>query len=338
MPLKNEAENLDFVTEAIVAACAALAPYEVIYVDDGSTDETAARVLALHAALPEVRLVQHERSAGQSAAIHSGVLVARGGVICTLDGDGQNPPSEIPKLAAELQGRAFPEGVALIAGQRVGRQDTASKRLASRAANGLRAQLLKDETRDTGCGLKMIRRDVYLGLPYFDHMHRYLPALVARDGWKTMHVDVAHAPRHAGRSNYANFSRAMVGAYDLVGVMWLIRRRKKARGVERHGGLSLEDLFRIFRVDHWGEFWWVMVGLSGQVMFSARFLIQWIMSERARRSVMPIAFWYFSLAGGMILLAYAIYRRDPVFMLGQATGLIVYVRNLWLIHAAKRAV
>ena len=155
VPLKNEAENLDFVTEGIVAACAALAPYEVIYVDDGSTDETAARVLALHARFPQVRLVQHERSAGQSAAIHSGVLAARGSVICTLDGDGQNPPSEIPKLAAELQGRAFPEGVALIAGQRVGRQDTPSKRLASRAANGLRARLLKDETRDTGCGLKI---------------------------------------------------------------------------------------------------------------------------------------------------------------------------------------
>lgn len=99
----------------------------------------------------------------------------------------------------------------------------------------------------------------------------------------------------------------------------------------------MEELFRIFRVDHWGEFWWVIVGLAGQLMFSARFLIQWIMSERAKRSVMPIAFWYFSLAGGVILFAYAVYRRDPVFMLGQATGLIVYIRNLWLIHAAKRA-
>ena len=232
VPLKNEAENLAFVTEGIAAACAAFAPYEIVYVDDGSTDETAAKVLELEARFPMLRLVRHATSAGQSAAIHSGVTLARGAVICTLDGDGQNPPSEIPKLLARLDGRRFPDGVALVAGQRVGRQDTASKRLASRAANSIRAHLLKDGTRDTGCGLKLIRRDVFLGLPYFDHMHRYLPALVARDGWTTLHVDVAHAPRHAGRSNYANLGRAVVGVYDLVGVMWLIRRRKKARGVE----------------------------------------------------------------------------------------------------------
>ena len=232
VPLKNEAENLDFVTEAIAEACADLGPYEVIYIDDGSTDATAARVIALRERFPMLRLVQHPLSAGQSAAIHSGVKAARGAVICTLDGDGQNPPAEIRKLAARLEGTGFPDGVALIAGQRVGRQDTASKRWASRAANGLRARLLNDGTRDSGCGLKMIRRDVFLGLPYFDHMHRYLPALVARDGWKTLHVDVAHAQRHAGKSNYANLGRALVGITDLFGVMWLIKRRKKARGTE----------------------------------------------------------------------------------------------------------
>ena len=232
VPLKNEAENIDFVTEAIVAACEPLAPYEIVYVDDGSDDDTAARVLALAAHHPQVRLVQHAASAGQSAAVHSGVTLARGTAVCTLDGDGQNPPSEIPKLAARLDGQGFPEGVALIAGQRVGRQDTASNRWASRAANVLRQRLLNDDTRDTGCGLKLFRRDVFLGLPYFDHMHRYLPALVARDGWKTLHQDVAHAPRHAGRSNYSNLARAIVGAYDLVGVTWLIKRRKKARPVE----------------------------------------------------------------------------------------------------------
>ncbi len=233
IPAKNESDNLEFVTSGIAEACDPFGPYEVIYVDDGSTDDTAARVLALRARFPMLRLVQHATSAGQSAAIHSGVQVARGSVICTLDGDGQNPPSEIPKLLARLEGTAFPEGVALIAGQRVGRQDTTSKRLASKTANRIRSSLLKDDTRDTGCGLKLIRRDVFLGLPYFDHMHRYLPALVARDGWKTLHVDVAHAARHAGTSNYANFSRAVVGAYDLIGVMWLIKRRKKARGTER---------------------------------------------------------------------------------------------------------
>lgn len=232
VPLKNEAENVAFVTEGIAAACADLAPYEIVYVDDGSTDDTAARVLELAATNPEVRLVRHPASAGQSAAIHSGVGFARGQAICTLDGDGQNPPAEIRKLVARLDGVAFPEGVALVAGQRVGRQDTLSKRWASKAANGIRQWILKDDTRDTGCGLKLIRRDVFLGLPYFDHMHRYLPALVARDGWRTLHVDVAHAARHAGRSNYANLSRALVGIYDLFGVAWLIRRRKKARGTE----------------------------------------------------------------------------------------------------------
>jgi dolichol-phosphate mannosyltransferase len=232
IPLKNEAENVDFVTEAIAAACAELAPYEVIYVDDGSTDATAARVLALTERLPQVRLVQHATSAGQSAAVHSGVTLARGSVICTLDGDGQNPPSEIPKLAALLEDRRFPPGVGLIAGQRIGRQDTASKRWASRGANALRERLLKDGTRDTGCGLKMFPRELFLTLPYFDHMHRYLPAVVGRDGWRTLHVDVAHAARHAGRSNYANLGRALVGVSDLAGVMWLIRRRKKARPVE----------------------------------------------------------------------------------------------------------
>jgi dolichol-phosphate mannosyltransferase len=233
IPAKNESGNVELVASGVAEACAPFAPFEVIYVDDGSTDDTAARVLALRERLPMLRLVQHAASAGQSAAVDSGVRLARGSAIVTLDADGQNPPAEIPKLLARLEGRSFPDGVALVAGQRVGRQDTASKRLASKAANGIRQALLRDDTRDTGCGLKLIRRDVFLSLPYFDHMHRYLPALVARDGWRTLHVDVAHAARHAGRSNYANLGRALVGVSDLVGVMWLIRRRKKARGAER---------------------------------------------------------------------------------------------------------
>ncbi len=246
VPLKNEAENVAFVTEAIVATCAPLGSYEIVYVDDGSEDDTAARVLDLARRHPEVRLIRHPTSAGQSAAVHSGVTFARGHAVCTLDGDGQNPPAEIARLVARLEGRLgdgrrFPDGVALVAGQRIGRQDTASKRLASRAANALRKTLLHDDTRDSGCGLKLFRRDVFLGLPYFDHMHRYLPALVARDGWRTLHQDVAHAPRHAGRSNYSNLARALVGAYDLVGVMWLIRRRKSARPTEVMPGDSQRE-------------------------------------------------------------------------------------------------
>jgi dolichol-phosphate mannosyltransferase len=232
IPAKNESCNIELVVEGIATACAAYAPYEIIYVDDGSTDDTAAKVRQMAGRYPFVRLIRHAESGGQSAAIHSGVLAARGSVICTLDADGQNPPSEIPALIARLEGRAFPEGVGLVAGQRVGRQDTASKRWASQAANAIRARLLRDGTRDTGCGLKLFRRDAFLAFPYFDHMHRYLPALAARDGWQVLHADVSHAPRHAGTSKYANLGRALAGIYDLIGVVWLLKRRKKVRGVE----------------------------------------------------------------------------------------------------------
>ena len=232
IPMKNEAENVALMAEGLAAACAPFAPFEILFVDDGSDDATADTVLSLRSRFPFVRLIRHPVSAGQSAAVHSGVQFARGHAICTLDGDGQNPPAEVPKLLGRLDGRAFPPGVGLVAGERVGRQDTRSKRWASKAANSLRVRLLKDGTRDTGCGLKLFPREVFLSLPYFDHMHRYLPAIIGRDGWTTLHVDVSHAERHAGKSKYANLGRAMVGFSDLNGVMWLIKRRKKARASE----------------------------------------------------------------------------------------------------------
>jgi len=227
IPMRNEADNIAPLVAGIAAACADLPAHEIIVVDDGSTDATAAQTTDLMASYPALRLVRHDRSGGQSSAVHSGVLAATADIICTLDGDGQNPPGELPKLFTPLLADATGT-LGLVAGQRVARQDRLSKRAASRFANAIRAWFLKDGTRDTGCGLKGFRRDAFLRLPYFDHMHRYLPALFKRDGWRIELVDVSHRERHAGRSNYNNLQRGLVGIYDLIGVAWLIRRRKKA--------------------------------------------------------------------------------------------------------------
>lgn len=226
IPARNEADNIVSLVTAIEAAVRPIGAHEIIVVDDGSTDGTAAAVLRCAESMPTLRLVQHPISAGQSAAVHSGVLAAKGQIICTLDGDGQNPPEDIPNLVAPLLAKGS-EKVGLVAGQRVGRKDTLSKKLASKFANGLRSWMLGDKTRDTGCGLKAFRREAFLRLPYFNHMHRYLPALFARDGWEVRHVDVGHRPRVAGRSNYGNLQRGLVEIVDLFGVMWLLRRRKK---------------------------------------------------------------------------------------------------------------
>jgi dolichol-phosphate mannosyltransferase len=229
-PMLNEAENVGRMAREIAEACAGLEPFEAIFVNDGSTDGTAAEIAALRAEFPWLREVRHARPCGQSAALRSGVLAARAPVVCTIDGDGQNPPAEIPALVAPLLDGAHGKmaGLGLVAGQRVDRKDRRSRRLASRLANGLRGWLLDDHTRDTGCGLKALPREVFLRLPYFDHVHRFLPALVRREGYAVLLVDVAHRPRTAGRTKYTNFGRAMVGLLDLLGVWWLLRRRKIA--------------------------------------------------------------------------------------------------------------
>lgn len=232
VPMHNEAENVAPMLAEIEAACAHFPDWECVLVDDGSSDATGALIHDEMAARPWLRLVQHPRPGGQSAAVHSGVLAANGTLICTLDGDLQNPPSEIPALVAPLLDKAALPNLALVAGQRVKRQDSWSKKIASRAANALRAWMLNDQTRDTGCGLKAFSRAAFLELPYFNHMHRYLPALFARAGYSVAHVDVAHRERAGGASKYTNFGRALVGAYDLIGVAWLIRRAKTVRPQE----------------------------------------------------------------------------------------------------------
>ncbi len=228
IPARNEAENIIGLVEDIDRALTPLAPFEIIVVDDASTDASVEVLRVRAQSMPHLRVLRHDRAGGQSAAVHSGVRAARSEIICTLDGDGQNPAEELPHLLAPLlQDRTGRIG--LVAGQRVDRQDTWSKKAASKFANRLRGWMLQDGTRDTGCGLKAFRREAFLELPFFNHMHRYLPALFKRDGWEIAHVDVTHRARGAGRSNYSNLQRAAVGAVDLIGVAWLLRRRKTAK-------------------------------------------------------------------------------------------------------------
>ena len=226
IPVKNEAENLAPLIAEIHTALDGLVVFEIVYVDDGSTDDSARRLAAIQQTDPTLRLVRHARSCGQSTAVRSGVKAARGHWVATLDGDGQNDPADIPNLWRMAQAETRPGRPAIYCGHRAKRRDTAIKRFSSRFANGLRSRLLGDATPDTGCGLKLFERATFLDLPYFDHMHRYLPALVLRAGGTVVSVKVNHRPRERGKSNYGTLDRALVGIVDLFGLMWLQRRAK----------------------------------------------------------------------------------------------------------------
>ncbi|CCQ72573.1 glycosyltransferase family 2 protein [Magnetospira sp. QH-2] len=223
VPVHNEVDNVAPLIAEIRAALADGPAFEILYVDDGSKDDTLEKLLALRAEAPELRVLRHVQCCGQSAAVATGVKAARAPIIATLDGDGQNDPADIPNLLATLESEAEPD-LLLVAGWRAKRKDTAVKRYTSRFANGLRARLLKDDTPDTGCGLKVFTRAAFLDMPRFDHMHRFLPALMIRRGGRVTSVQVNHRPRERGASKYGTLDRALVGISDLLGVIWLQKR------------------------------------------------------------------------------------------------------------------
>ena len=225
VPVRNEAGNIALLVAEIAKALEGQWSFEVVYVDDGSTDSTEAELKRLMTQHAWLRRVRHKQSCGQSAAVRTGVAAARAPIVATLDGDGQNDPAFIPALVRALE--AGNPRVGLVAGQRVGRKSSGFKKLQSRIANAVRGAVLRDGTRDTGCGLKAFRRAVFLGLPYFDGLHRFLPALIRREGFDISYVDVVDRPRAHGVSNYGMWDRLWIGILDLAGVWWLIRRKKR---------------------------------------------------------------------------------------------------------------
>jgi glycosyltransferase involved in cell wall biosynthesis len=223
VPVFDEEGAAPALAREIAAAFQGLA-FEVLFVDDASRDGTAAALQAVSPEIPQLRLLRHARNAGQSRAIRSGVLAARAPIIVTLDGDGQNDPADAPRLAQALA--ASPPELALIGGERVKRQDNVAKLAASRLANGVRRRLLRDGATDTGCGLKAFRREAFLRLPYFDHIHRYLPSMMLREGYRVAFQSVNHRSRRSGRSKYTNLGRLGAALSDLLGVMWLASRSR----------------------------------------------------------------------------------------------------------------
>ncbi len=231
VPVYNEEENVANLAAEIAMALKGQA-FEMIFVNDASSDTTEAVLKDLKSTYPELRALSHRKNAGQSRAVRSGVMAARSDVIATLDGDGQNDPADIPALFAQYSRKDRPENLALVGGRRAKRQDSWAKKIGSRIGNGVRKWLLKDTADDTGCGLKVFSREAFLRLPYFDHIHRYIPALMLREGYIIEFADVNHRHREFGVSKYTNFGRLIVSLSDLRGVMWLNRRAKNPEGWE----------------------------------------------------------------------------------------------------------
>lgn len=230
-PVRNEAENVESLVRELAETLSGRA-YEMIFVDDSSTDDTRARLHGLKSKYPQLRVLGHRRNAGQSRAVRTGVLAARSSVIVTIDGDGQNDPADVAGLAGQLTRGDAPSNLALVQGRRDKRSDSGWKRFGSKLANSVRRSILKDNSPDSGCAARAFKRDAYIQLPYFDHMHRYLPALMISEGFLVEERPVGHRPRRHGRSNYTNFGRLADAASDLRGVMWLRRRRRSPGGID----------------------------------------------------------------------------------------------------------
>lgn len=228
VPVHNETDNVDALIAEIDRALSGQEAYEMIFVDDGSTDDTAAKLERAMQKYPALRVLQHRRSCGQSRAVHSGVVAAHYPWIATLDGDGQNDPADIPNLVAAWQAQNDPQ-LWMLAGFRHQRNDTGWRKFSSKFANAVRQAILHDATPDTGCGLKLFLRDKFLALPYFDHIHRFLPALIQMAGGRVISVKVNHRPRNFGQSKYGTLDRALVGIVDIMGVVWLKRRHSLAQ-------------------------------------------------------------------------------------------------------------
>ncbi|MEM6535332.1 MAG: glycosyltransferase family 2 protein [Pseudomonadota bacterium] len=231
VPMHNEAGNAAQLVSEIASALEGRA-FEMVIVDDASTDETRSVLAGLKTAYPELRVLSHRKNAGQSRALRSAILAARGPVVGTLDGDGQNDPADLPDLYRTLTRADAPEGLSMVMGRRASRKDSAWKKFGSRFANAIRRRMLRDDCDDSGCGIKVMKREAFISLPYFDHMHRYMPALMNAEGLGVEFRDVNHRERGAGQSKYTNFGRLWAALSDLRGVMWLIRRRRHPGGAD----------------------------------------------------------------------------------------------------------